>query len=77
MKQNLSESDLKNETANFSRFIVIESLQKVCLGKFSPFLEKVLSARAITRNVKKQEMETCLSRWTGRKHTKSEKFPQH
>ena len=33
-----SESYSENEAADFSRFIVIESLEEVCLAKFSPFL---------------------------------------
>ena len=37
-KQNLSESDSENEAADFPRFIVIESLEDVCLAKLSPFL---------------------------------------
>ena len=45
-KRNLSESDSENEAADFLRFIVIESLEEVCLAKFSPFLiEKVISTR--------------------------------
>ena len=53
-KQNLSESDSENETADFPRFIVIESLEEVCLAKFSPFLiEKVISTRASPKTVKK------------------------
>ena len=39
-KQNLSESDSEIEAADFSRFIVIESLEEVCLSKFSPFLKE-------------------------------------
>ena len=36
------------------RFIVIESLEEVCLAKFSPFLiEKVISTRASPKTVKK------------------------
>ena len=35
-KRNLSESEI--ETADFTRFIVIESLKGVCPAKFSPFL---------------------------------------
>ena len=35
-KRNLSESDSENEAADFPRFIVIESLEEVCLAKFSP-----------------------------------------
>ena len=53
-KQYLSESDLENEAADFPRFIVIESLEEVCLAKFSPFLiEKVISTRASPKTVKK------------------------
>ena len=53
-KWNLSESDSENEAADFSRFIVIEFLEEVCQAKFSPFLiEKVISTRAILKNIKK------------------------
>ena len=53
-KRNLSESDTENEAVDFPRFIVIESLEEVCLAKFSPFLiEKVISTRASPKNVKK------------------------
>ena len=53
-KWNLSESDSENEAADFSRFIVIESLEEVCLAKFSLFLvEKVISTRASPKTVKK------------------------
>ena len=54
-KQNLSESDSENESADFPRFIVvIESLEEVCLAKFSPFLiEKVISTRDSPKTVKK------------------------
>ena len=53
-KRNLSDSDSENETADFPRFIVIESLEEVCLAKFSPFLiEKVISTRANPKTVKK------------------------
>ena len=53
-KRNLSESDSKIEAADFPRLIVIESLEKVCLAKFSPFLiEKVISTRARPKTVKK------------------------
>ena len=34
-KRNLSESDSENETADFPRFIVIESLEEVCLAKLT------------------------------------------
>ena len=50
IKRNLSESDLENETANLSRFIVIESLEDVFLGKFSYFLiEKVITTSENTK----------------------------
>ena len=53
-KRNLSELDSENEAADFTRFIVIESLEEVCLAKFSPFLiEKVTSTRASPKTVKK------------------------
>ena len=55
-KQNISESDLENEAADFPRFVVIESLEEICLVKFLPFLiikKKVLSARASPKTVKK------------------------
>ena len=53
-KRNLSESDSENEAAGFPRFIVIESLEEVCLPKFSPFrIEKVISTRASAKTVKK------------------------
>ena len=53
-KQNLSESDLENEAADFLRFIIIESLEDTCLAKFSPFLkEKVISTRGAHRTIKK------------------------
>ena len=53
-KRNLSESYLKNEAADFPRFIVIESLEEVCLVKFSSFLiEKVISPQASPKTVKK------------------------
>ena len=53
-KRNLSESDTENEATDFPRSIVIESLEDVCLAKFSPFLiEKVISTRASPKKVKK------------------------
>ena len=53
-KQNLSESDSENEAADFPRFIVIESLEEVCLVKFSPlFIEKVISTWTTPKTVKK------------------------
>ena len=51
-KRNLSESDSENKAADFPRFIVIESLEEVCLAKFSPFLI-VISTRASPKTVKK------------------------
>ena len=60
-KQNLSESDLENEVADFPRFIFIESLEEVCLAKFLPFLiEKVISARASPKTVKKTRNSNLL-----------------
>ena len=53
-KRNLSESYSENEAADFPRFIVIKSLEDVCLAKFLPFLiEKVISTRASSKTVKK------------------------
>ena len=53
-KRNLSESDSENEATDFPSFIVIKSLEEVCLAKFSPFLiEKVISTRATLKTVKK------------------------
>ena len=53
-KRNLSESDSENDAADFPRFIVIESLEEICLAKFSPFLvEKVIPTRACPKSVKK------------------------
>ena len=53
-KWNLSESNSENEAADLPRFIVIESLEEVCLAKFSPLLiEKVRSTKASPRTVKK------------------------
>ena len=60
-KWNLSESDSENEAADFPRFIVIESLEEVCLAKFSPFLiEKVISTRASPKTVKKTKNGNLL-----------------
>ena len=60
-KWNLSESDSENEAADFPRFIVIESLEEVCLTKFSPFLiEKVISTRACPKTVKKTKNGNLL-----------------
>ena len=55
-KQNLLESDSKNEAAYFSRFIVLESLENFCLSKFFPFLiEIVISTRATQKKKKIKE----------------------
>ena len=52
--RNPSELNSENEAADFSRFIVIESLEVVCLAKFSPFLiENVKQTRATLQNVRK------------------------
>ena len=52
-KRNLLEQN-ENEGADFPRFIVIESLEEVCLVKFFPFLiEKVILRRATHQNVMK------------------------
>ena len=53
-KRNLSESDSENEAADIPRFIVIESLEGVCLAKSSLFLiEKIITTRASPKTVKK------------------------
>ena len=53
-KQNLSESDSENDTADFAKFIVIESLKAIYQAKFLPFLiEKVISKKATLKTVKK------------------------
>ena len=50
----MSESDLENEAADFSRIIVIESLEEVCQANFSPFfIEKIISTKASPKTVKK------------------------
>ena len=60
-KRNLSESDSENEAADFPTFIVIESLEEVCLAKFSPFLiEKVIFTRASPKTVKKTRNDNLL-----------------
>ena len=49
-----SQNQTENEAADFPIFIVIESLEEVCLAKFSPFpIEKVLSTRASPKTFKK------------------------
>ena len=78
-KRNLSESDTENNAADSPRFIVIESLDEVCLVKFSPFLiEKVISTRATPKRVKKTRNVNLLvegdNQKTGRKHIKNENF---
>ena len=53
-KGNLSESDSESEATDFPRFIVIESLEEICLAKFSPFLiEKVIFTRACPKTDEK------------------------
>ena len=55
-KRNLPESDSENGVADFPRFIVIESLEKVCFAKFSPFLTgKTISIRVTPKNVEKTQ----------------------
>ena len=48
------------KTADFPRFIVIESLEDVCLDQFSPFIrEKIIATRATPKNkIKKHGTET-------------------
>ena len=47
------EMDSENEAGDFPRLIIIESLEEMCLVKFSPFLiEKVIYTKAISRAVK-------------------------
>ena len=61
-KRNLSESDPEIEAANFARFIVIDSLEEVCLAKFLSFLiEKVISTRASPKTVKKTRNGNLLA----------------
>ena len=75
-KRNLSESDLENEAADFPRFIVIESLEEVCLAKFSPFLiEKVISTRACPKTVKKTRNGNLLVEVDSRKTLEIKMFP--
>ena len=60
-KWNLSESDTEGMTSDSPSFIVIESLEEVCLAKFSPFLiVKVISSRATPKNVKKMRNKNLL-----------------
>ena len=60
IKQNLSESNSKNGTADLHRFIVIESLEEIYQEKFSSFpIEKVISTRAIPKTIKKIGTEIC------------------
>ena len=71
-KRNLSESDSENETADFPRFIVIESLEEVCLSKLSPFLiEKVISTRASPKTVKKTRNGNLLVEVDSRRHAEN------
>ena len=60
-KRNLSESVSENEAADFNRFIVIESLEEVCLVNFSPFLiEEIISTRASPKTAKKTRNSNLL-----------------
>ena len=60
-KSKLNLSDSENEAADFPRFIVIESLEEICLAKFSPFLiEKVISTRTTLKTVKKTRNSNLL-----------------
>ena len=53
-EKKLSESDSKNEAADFTRFIIIESLERACVAKFSLFLvENIIAMRATYKNVNK------------------------
>ena len=52
-ERNLSTSNSVNEAANFPRFIVIESLEEVCLAKFFPFLKDKVMMRATLKNKEK------------------------
>ena len=71
-KQNLSGSDLENEAADFPRFIVIESLEEVCLAKLSAFLiEKVISTRASLKTVKKTRNGNLLVEVDSRRHAEN------
>ena len=71
-KRNLSESDLENEAADFPRFIIFESLEEVCLAKFSPFLiEKVISARASLKTVKKTRNGNLLVKVDSRRQAEN------
>ena len=78
-KQNLSESDLENEAADFQRFIVIESLEEVCLAKLSSFLsEKVIATKANPKKHKKNKEWNLVCQGgqleAGRKYIKNENF---
>ena len=60
-KRNLSEPDSENETADFSRFIVIESSDEVSPAKPSSFLiEKVIKQGYTEKNVKKTRNRNLL-----------------
>ena len=66
------QSDSENEAADFPRFIVIESLEKVCLSKFSPFLiEKVISTTATLKTVKKTRNGNLLVEVDSRKQVEN------
>ena len=72
-RRNLSESDSENEAADFSRFIVIESLEDVCQAKLSLFLiEKFISTRTTLKTVKKNRNWNLLVEVDSRKPIKSE-----
>ena len=61
-----------NETSDFPRSIVTESLKEVCLAKFSTFLiEKVISARASRKTVKKTRNGNFLVEVDSRKQTEN------
>ena len=61
----MSESDLKKEATDFSRFIVIESFDDIYQAKYLPFLtENIIAMRDTPQNAKKHEMKTSLLGWT-------------
>ena len=71
-KRNLSESDSGNEAADLPRFIVIESLEEVCLDKFSPVLiEKVISTRTTPKTVKKTRNGNLLVKVDSWRHAEN------
>ena len=72
-QQNLSESDSENKATDFPRFIVIESLEEVCLAEFSPFLiEKIITTKAYSKKRKKKKGQKLACQGgqpeAGRKH---------